>query len=279
MRRLVPAAAGLLGFFAALPFFLPYETILPPLLAPYLARAGLEVDWGEVRFGFPRSLDLRNVALRGDFGGRPFETYVDRAVVTPWLSSLWGSPGAHVEVEIAGGTVSIDLEAGATRALRGSARDLDLRRLPVGILLPWDVRGRAGGRGSVRWPGTVVDAAGSLEWEATAVEFRGVRWLGAAWPPIQADRASGKLEISERRLSTDVTSTGGNCPAEAAGSISVLERFGSSPVDLEMRIRPAPEVVTALGPPGEALGRVRTADGVVALKVSGPLESTQTQLR
>lgn len=278
-RRLVPLLWALAGFVVGLPLFFPYEAVIPPLLDPKLRAAGIEIEWGTIRYAFPRSLVFRDLVVRGDLGGRTARFEIDRAVVTPSLSTLRGRVAAGIAVEAAGGTIEAQVSLGPPREIEGIGRGLDAARLPVGVLLPWETRGRGGATARLRWDGSLVDAEGLLEWDATGLEIRGVRWLGAAWPPIRADRASGRIEMKERRLFIGVRSEGGNCPLEAEGGVALLDRFAASGVDLGVKIRPAPDVVSSLGPTGEQIGRARTPEGVISLGVTGPLERTQTQFR
>jgi type II secretion system protein N len=244
-----------------------------------LRRAEIVADWGSIRYSFPRSIVLVGSAFRVNWRGQPIEIKVDRAMVTPHFSSLWGAPGAHVEAGMGGGILAFDAEAGPARSIRFVAQGIPIERLPTGLFLPWDIRGLARGSGTLRWTGSLIHAEGTLEWKSDETEFDGIRWLGAAWPPIHAESAEGRITLAGRRLTVDFRTTGGNGPFEAAGTVSLSDRLGESPVDLSIRIRPAPEVVASLGDTGVAFRQAQTAESIVALGVTGPLETAEARIR
>lgn len=219
----------------------------------------------------PWGLVLDGVAYRRRDGEAVIAS--DWVRVRPSWTAFWrdrlGRPW-HVSAGIFGGTMDGRLGPDGTAQLVDlSWTDVDVGSLLAAFQRQDPLKGRSGGRATLRWP--AIDPA-SGEGELT---LRSAVWqppLEALEDvPIHADSATLRWSLGERRLELSrFDMRGTEVDLTAQGTVRLAEALGRSVLDVHVTIAPLPGVPAELRRLLDGLPR--RADGVRDFRLTGTID-------
>ncbi len=277
------AGAGLLALFFFMTF--PYDALQARVLAEVERKSGLDVRARNWTFGFPLTMEWRDVELaKRDFGPIRLEAMQARIGL---LKLMLGDvaldlrirqPGASADAGRAEVKVTADSWAfDGPLTLKGRVQHIDLSQ----VAGPYVSRGVAKAEFSQQWdgartPGGSINAQGTWRLDVNDIVLERIPIGSATLPSLAFSRAAASLECHEavcRILELQGDGTDGSFTGE--GHITLQRPFAKSAVELTMTITPGPGFASkaaAMGLPPFPAGMP------IKFKLTGPLSQVRPAL-
>lgn len=259
-----------LAFILALALLLPYNLLAERLVFERIREVtGLEVSARHIRPGWPGTMHAENVLARARWKNEVIEIPIPSAAARIDLFSLLGTRTGGLELDLAGGRVTIRLEP--SQAILRADR-IDLARFePLGRITGWRLAGEAEMTATVAREGAISAMNGDLRVKARSVEAGGVNFLGLDLAPIRLASFDAEIAIENGRATVrKAAASGGNLDFTVEGGATLAAPLKNSALDLLVRFRPGAPIEAAVG--ASALKLMIRQDGAIHLGLGGTIE-------